>query len=139
MTDDAVKELARRLVVSRKADGRCVYDPQAKAELVARCDQPGRSISRLARECGVNANQLNRWRREDHERRAKFVAAKQLPSSFVPVTIDAVAPKPAKAPLSLQARLPNGVIIDLRPGDAAQTQQLLEALGSLKCSASTSI
>ncbi len=53
---EGMEELARRLVVGHKRDGRCVYDEQAKAELVAECAKPGASVSRLAREAGVNAN-----------------------------------------------------------------------------------
>jgi transposase len=41
-----------------------VYNEVAKAELVTLCLQPGASVSRLARECGVNANQVGRWLRE---------------------------------------------------------------------------
>jgi len=53
---DAMEELAARLVVSRKRDGRNVYDEQAKAQPVQACRQPGVSLARLARQCGVNAN-----------------------------------------------------------------------------------
>lgn len=63
MTDERA-ELKRRLVVGRKSDGRCQYDEQAKSELVALCLQPGASVSRLAREFDLNANQLTRWLRE---------------------------------------------------------------------------
>ena len=56
---DGMEELVRRLVVGRKSDGRSVYDEAAKGELVAACGRPGASVSRLARECGINANQLN--------------------------------------------------------------------------------
>jgi transposase len=55
---DEFQDLRRRLVVGHKADGRSVYDEQAKAELVAPCMQPDASVSRLARECGVNANRF---------------------------------------------------------------------------------
>ena len=65
---ESLEELARRLVVGHKRDGRSVYDEQAKAELVAECGKPGVSVSRLAREVGVNANQLSRWVREQGER-----------------------------------------------------------------------
>lgn len=67
MTDD-LEELKRRLVVGHKRDGRSVYDEKAKSELVALCLQPGASVSRLARECGVNANQVGRWLREHGHR-----------------------------------------------------------------------
>ena len=135
MTDEGLQDLSRRLVIGRKADGRCVYDEQAKAELVAACGLPGRSVSRLARDCGVNANQLSRWLREDRERRSEMVAKVQLPGAFVPVTIDAVPAKPTT--MSLQARMPNGVVVDLRHCDTSQLGQVLGHLGALKCSAST--
>ena len=73
MSDD-MQELARRLVVGRKSDGRAVYDEAVKTELVVACGWPGASVSRLARECGVNANQLSRWVREHSQRRQRAVA-----------------------------------------------------------------
>jgi transposase len=39
--------------------------------------------------------------------------------------------------MSVHARMPNGVVIDLRGCDLAQAGQLIEALGRLRCSAST--
>ncbi|MBA3599471.1 MAG: transposase, partial [Methylibium sp.] len=74
MSDD-LEDLARRLVIGRKSDGRSVYDDAAKAKLVAACGRPGASVSRLARECGINANQLSRWVREHSERRQRAVVA----------------------------------------------------------------
>lgn len=106
MTDE-LSELRRRLVVGRKSDGRSVYDEGAKAELVALCRQPGASVSRLARECGVNANQVSRWLRE-HERdaRARHSVANVAPTAaaFVPVALPPVSmPAPV---MDMQARLP---------------------------------
>ena len=37
MTPEELEDLKRRLVVSRKRDGRSVYDETAKAQLVALC------------------------------------------------------------------------------------------------------
>jgi len=74
MSDD-MEELARRLVIGCKSDGRSVYDEVAKAELVAACSRPGASVSRLARECGINANQLSRWVREHNQRLQRAVAS----------------------------------------------------------------
>jgi transposase len=54
-------EVVRRLVIGRKNDGRAVYDPQAKAEVVRACRRPGVSVSRMALQSGVNANLLRRW------------------------------------------------------------------------------
>ena len=61
---DQIEELKNRLVIGHKSDGRCVYDEQAKAELLALCRTPGVSIARLARDCGINTNQVARWLRE---------------------------------------------------------------------------
>ena len=71
---DAMQELARRLVVGRKSDGRAVCDEVVKGELVAACGKPGASVSRLARECAVNANQLSRWVREHSQRGQRAIA-----------------------------------------------------------------
>ena len=148
---DGMEELARRLVVGHKSDGRSVYDEQAKSELVAACGRPGASVSRLARECGVNANQLSRWVREHSERRQRAVAASPVSrEAFVAVPIEAAAPmpmamlmstaasdSPAGVRMCLQARLPNGVVVDLRECDLHQAGVVIEALGRLRCSAST--
>ena len=143
MADD-LEDLRRRLVVGHKRDGRSVYDEKAKSELVGLCLQPGASVSRLARECGVNANQVARWLREHGQGRrptAIAVAARE-PATFVPVP---VLPAPTTTPadrvvpagVSLQARLPNGVAVDLRGVDARHVGEVIEALGKLRCSAST--
>ena len=142
---DGMEELARRLVVGRKSDGRSVYDEKAKAELVAACGRPGASISRLARECGVNANQLSRWVREHSQRRQRAVAVSPAPrEAFVAVPIEAAAPtltaasdSPAVVRMCLQARLPNGVVVDLRECDLHQAGVVIEALGRVRCSVST--
>ncbi|MDM0110300.1 transposase [Variovorax sp. J22R24] len=144
MTDD-LEDLKRRLVVGHKRDGRSVYDEKAKSELVALCLRPGASVSRLARECGVNANQVGRWLREHgHGRRHAPVASTvPAPATFVAVP---VLPTPATpfdpdgnafAGVSLQARLPNGVAVDLRDVDPRHIGEVIEALGRLRCSAST--
>jgi transposase len=136
---ERMEELARRLVVGHKSDGRSVYDEQAKAELVAECAKPGASVSRLAREVGVNANQLSRWVREHGEKRRALAAPPEATqTAFVPVPIDAASCAVAPAPtMSVHARMPNGVAIDLRGCDLAQAGQLIEALGRLRCSALT--
>ena len=43
----------------------------------------------------------------------------------------------APAVMSLQARLPNGVAVDLRGVDARHVGEVIESLGRLRCSAST--
>jgi transposase len=135
---EAMEELTRRLVVGRKRDGRAVYDEQAKAELVAMCAAPGASVSRLARECGVNANQLSRWLRESAERGQRALVGPPQPAeAFIPVTVQAQTCGAVQPNLCLQARLPNGVVVDLQGGDFEQAGRLLDALGRLRCSGST--
>ena len=146
MTDD-LEDLRRRLVVGHKSDGRSVYDETAKSELVALCRQPGASVSRLARECGVNANQVSRWLREhEHGGRVRKTVASVVaaPAAFVAVALPptaAAAPIGARgcdtAVMDMQARLPNGVAIDLCGVDLRNVGEVIEALGRLRCSAST--
>jgi len=135
---DAMEELSRRLVVGHKRDGRCVYDEQAKADLVAECAKPGASVSRLARAAGVNANQLSRWVREQGgRRRAISVRSEPAQTAFVPMTIEAQVTVASAPTICVQARLPNGVVVDLSGCDLTQAGQLIESLGRLRCSAST--
>lgn len=144
MSDD-LEDIKRRLVVGHKSDGRSVYDESAKAELVTLCLQPGASVSRLARECGVNANQVGRWLRERAQgrRRATGVRAVATPAPFVAVPVLQAPTTPAASDdrvataMSLQARLPNGVAIDLRGLDPRHVGELIEAFGRLRCSVST--
>lgn len=143
MTED-LQDLKRRLVVGHKSDGRSVYDEAAKSELVALCRQPGASVSRLARECGVNANQVGRWLREHghHVRRRKANASVPVPAAFVAVAVPpASSSKERSAPntacvMDMRAHLPNGVAIDLRGLELHNVGEVIEALGRLRCSAS---
>lgn len=102
MTDD-LEDLKRRLVVGHKRDGRSVYDEAAKSELVALCRQPGASVSRLARECGVNANQVSRWLREH----VHGGPARKAVTNVVPAAAAFVA-------VSLPPALPNAVVMDVQ-------------------------
>ena len=145
MTDD-LEDLKRRLVVGHKSDGRSVYDEAAKSELVALCRQPGASVSRLARECGVNANQVGRWLREHgHGGRVRKAVASVVPApaAFVAVSLPPASPIVARsgagiaAVMDMQARLPNGVAIDLRGIELRNVGEVIEAFGRLRCSAST--
>ena len=129
---DELEELKRRLVVGHKSDGRSVYDEAAKSELVALCRQPGVSVSRLARECGVNANQVSRWLREHgHGGRARKAVASVMPApaAFVAVSVPPASPIGARGRddivdvMDVQARLPNGVVIDLRGVRPAQRRR----------------
>ena len=138
-----LEDLKRRLIVGHKRGGRCIYDEGAKAELVQMCRQPGASVSRLARECGINANQVSRWLREEASQRKRALLARCAPVATpfvaVPVLAPAVtSPAPAASqtlPMSLQARLPNGVTVELHGADLRQLGEAIQALGRLPCSA----
>lgn len=134
-----VLKLAERLIVGRKRDGRCVYDEQAKQELILACGRPGVSMAKLARNCGINANLLSTWVRK-HERKAlaapAVVDADSVSPAFVPVHIEAAVPQ-GQTSLQIQVRLPNGVVVDLGGCDLPQAFELIGVLGRMRCSAST--
>lgn len=139
---ESISELARRLVIGRKRDGRSIYDEQAKHELILACRQPGTSMAKLARECGVNANQLASWVRR-YERTLTEAATPpgevldaQM-AAFVAVQVESTVPAGVEREMSLQARLPNGVVLELRGCDLQQSSGLIEVLGRLRCSASS--
>ncbi len=146
MTED-IEAIARRLVVGHKRDGRSIYDPQARDELVRASRQPGVSLARIARTCGINANVLSNWVRQ-HERNggghgspAGDVVEMPAASAFLAVQLDP-APSPPLPPLpaptlDVQVRLPNGVMLDMRIADVDEAAKLIEVLGRLRCSAST--
>jgi transposase len=46
--------LSSALIVGHGRDGRCLYDPEAKRELVRLCLQPGTSVAKVALEHGIN-------------------------------------------------------------------------------------
>jgi transposase len=145
MTDE-LEDLKRRLVVRHKSDGRSVYDEAAKSHLVELCLRPGASVSRIARECGINANQVGRWLREHghgHARQAVVANVAPTPAAFVAVSLPPASPVVARsddgiaAMMDVQARLPNGVAIDLRGVELRNVGDVIEAFGRLRCSAST--
>ena len=88
-------------------------------------------MARLARECGINANQSSAWVRQ-YERAVSRGVVEMHEPSFVEVSINAAAPAAAPAPaMIVQARLPNGVVVDLRGCDTQQASNLIEVLGRL--------
>ncbi len=138
-------ELASRLVTGRKRDGRCTYDPKAKAEIVQACLQPGVSVARIGMQYGINANLLRSWIGKRHEVaavRPAGLAARVSPSPvFVPLQIEAAKAQPAQAPaamLKLHVRLPNGVEFDLGEARLEELPAVIRVLSGLSCSSLTS-
>jgi transposase len=142
---EEIESIARRLVVGQKRDGRNVYDAAAKDALVRTCLEPGVSLAGIARRCGINANVLSHWVRLHERTRAKSSAAcadvvEMPPSSFVPVQVQVpTAVASAEATVNLQLRLPNGVAVDLGDCELKQAVELIEAVGRMRCSASTKV
>jgi transposase len=142
MSDSHLSELAQRLVVGRKRDGRSIYDEKAKHELILACREPGASLAKVARACGVNANQLASWVRQYERSVAQSTPpigeiVQAQAQDFVPMRIEAAEQAAAEPVVNLQARLPNGVVLDLRGCDLGQACSVIEALGRVRCSAST--
>jgi transposase len=142
---EEIEAIAKRLVVGHKRDGRSIYSPQARSDLVRAIRQPGVSLAKIARTCGINANVLSNWVRQ-HERGKCDAAAPhgeviEMPaaSAFVAVQVDAAPPasRPVAPTLDVQVRLPNGASLDLRGADLDGVITLLEGLGRLRCSVST--
>lgn len=141
MSDD-IEQLAQRLVIGHKRDGRSIYDAQAKRELLQVCRQPGVSLAKVARKCGINANVLSNWVRLDERAKAAAAAASggvvEMPApAFVPVQLESTAQEQAASTVNVQVRLPNGVVVEMQGCELQHAGRLIEALGRLRCSAST--
>jgi len=132
---EQISELKQRLVVSRKQDGRCCYDPQAKRELIEACFLPGVSVAKLALAHGINANLLRTWMTK-HQRQllaGDFPQRSAAPAPFIPV-VPVSAHRPPIMPPALVARLPNGVRLEWSALPAEQLAHVLRLLSTLPCS-----
>ncbi|MDP2065380.1 MAG: transposase [Burkholderiaceae bacterium] len=123
-----------------------MYDPQAKAEVVRACLKPGVSVARMALQCGINANLLRRWITQSMgadmkaSRINRPAVATASTSAFVPLRLaasEASSVTAAQIKARLHARLPNGVEIDLNDASPGEWLPVLELLGRLPCSDST--
>ena len=139
---DGIEQLAQRLVIGHKRDGRSIYDAQAKRELVRACRRPGVSQAEVARTCGINANVLSNWVRLSE--RAKATAptpggevVEMARPAFVPVQFEFTPPRQAPCAVDVQVRLPNGVVVDMQGCEPRHAERLIEALGRMRCCAST--
>ena len=136
-------ELLARLVVGRKRDGRCRYDPLAKQALIEECLKPGVSVARVAMLYGINANLLRSWIAKSSLPNGpgtpRVLPSKRLDCApaFVAVQVSApTAPATAPAPpaLCLHVRLPNGVALDVGQVPLEAMAPVLQLLGTLACS-----
>jgi transposase len=133
---EQISELKQRLVVARKRDGRCCYDPQAKRELIEGCFLPGVSVAKLALAHGINANLLRAWMTK-HQRQllagGSLRPSSATPASFIPV-VPVSAHRSLITPPELVARLPNGIRLEWSGLPADQLAHVLRLLSTLPCS-----
>lgn len=137
-------ELSARLVTAHKSDGRCIYDRQAKRQLVQECLKPGVSVSRMAMLYGVNANLLRKWI-DSAAQQDSLVAPLGLPrpnasESLTPAFVQLQVAKHKVLPdmtadsLRMQARLPNGVGLEFGEATPGALSAILRMLSTLPCS-----
>ncbi len=128
------RQLSRPLIVGHGRDGRCLYDPEAKRELVEFCLQPGVSVAKVALEQGINANLLRKWIGRYCGKGLSMPSNPSALPTFVPVlskrTDKALEP-------AFSAELPNGVKLTLQSVALSDLPLILNALAELPCSVST--
>jgi transposase len=126
--------LSRTLIVGHGRDGRCLYDPEAKRELVEFCLQPGISVAKVALEHGINANLLRKWMGAYRETEPSAPNSSLALPAFAPV-LPRAASKLVNT--SLSVTLPNGVKLELPSVTLSDLPLILSALAELPCSALT--
>jgi transposase len=103
-------------IPEQAADGRRhrrLHSAEFKANLVASCMQPGRSMAAVAMANGVNANLLRRWVREAEMRPGADLA----PPRVAPETRVKATPLAAFVPMELPAQgAASDIRIELRRG-----------------------
>ena len=147
-------EVLNGLVVARRRDGRCRYDPQVKQELVQRCLAPGVSVAALAMQHGINANLLRKWITVWQSRGAMRQAASEMAtqdtSPFLALQLHpgsgnvgaalatkclATSNNSVVQPMHLSVQLPNGIAVDLGQTRLQDFSTVMQTLCSLACSA----
>ena len=104
---ERVVDLVPGLIRGQKRNGRCVYDKQAKRELVRRCQQPGVSVAAMALAHGLNANLLRKWITVSGRRRGG--EGERAVPMMLPVTIQRPMPAASNAG-DLEVVLPGGTV-----------------------------
>ncbi|MGF6721512.1 transposase [Paraburkholderia sp. GAS41] len=154
---DEEEGLQSRLVVGSKRGGRRKYDEEAKRELIQACLRPGVSIARTAMDHGINPNLVRTWisqyQREQGRAGLAGIAhelASQAPGevpaaasldepAFMQVVPSTATPAPVKAATRflLNVRLPNGVCLELGQTGIEELATIVQMLGRVPCSGST--
>ena len=124
-------------VATRGPAKRVLRTADEKRRIVEATLVPGASIARVARENGVNANQVFQWRYE-HRNGTGWAAARQPRTQLLPVTVTAehsrvavtdVASVPSPSSGSIHIELPGRALVSL---EGSVDQELVRTiLGSL--------
>jgi len=110
--------------------------PEEKRRIVEATFVPGASIARVAREHGVNANQVFQWRYE--YRKGTLGVRQRTQSKLLPVTVTAepnsvtlseIAPVTARSGSSIHIELPGRAVISVEAG--VDPELVRTVLGSL--------
>ena len=101
----AMSEPVRRLELFTGAGRRRTWSDEEKAAIVAESDEPGTSISAVARRHGLSASQLFTWRRL-----ARQAVRHDDPTTlrFVPAVLSAGPQESASAEMGSELREPRG-------------------------------
>ena len=126
--------LSRPLIAGHGRDGRCLYDPEAKRELVSICLQPGISVAKVALEHGINANLLRKWIGLHQEAGSSVRNSALALPTFAPVLALGVKKSDES---TFNVTLPNGVKLELTSVALSDLPLILNALAELPCSVST--
>jgi transposase len=94
---------------------------EEKLRLVAECDAPGGSVTRVARQHDISRALLWSWRRQFRERARPSTA-------FLPVTLAQTRPESA-TPAGLEIHFPDGTRLHIpRDTDAGLTERVIRVL-----------
>lgn len=113
------------------------YGIEFKAAVLMQTRQPGASVSSVALKHGLNANMVQRWRREEHQRQTPL-SQHSSSQEFVPLRLaSASAPRPGAEPakaavldmIRLERSRPDGMLtVHLPVSAASQCAQMLSEL-----------
>lgn len=105
------------------AAGRRWYTSQFKGEIVARCLQPGASVSGVAVEHGLNPNMVRKWIERTHKESRSL-------APLLPVVLSAAKPEDTAAQCAacIEIRIGEAVIVIGARASAQQIDAVVRAL-----------
>jgi transposase len=126
-------DLVPNLIRGQKSNGRSMYHPEAKRELVRRCLQPGVSLAATAVAHGINPNVLRKWvvlatgKSRPAMREPKLLAVSTLPTAPAEA-VSASSPPSIPGQWQLELVVPGGTIRIRGRIDAESLRTVLDCL-----------